>query len=359
MKTYRTYRLLCTFLSLVLFLIVLPVGFGRVSSTAIAAASSGIPVNPNASPEAISLLNDLYSISGKGIISGQHDYLESPDEMSNKLKAISGQYAALHGYELGVISGQSEGTAAWQRKNVVNSAINWSRGGGIVAMTFHANLPGTSYDWSNVKKGLSQSDFNKYVTPGTTQYSSLIAELDKVAVSLTTLRDARVPVLWRPYHEMNGNWFWWGKKDNFSELWNIMYERFVNVHKLNNLLWVWSPNAPNAWSDPYALTYPGADKVDILAADIYDNDFQQKYYDSLLSLADGKPIAIGENGNMPSPAKLVQSQSKWVFMMSWGKMLIENNSTDTIKAFMDNGFTLTRDEYNSRVIPSVSTTPTP
>ncbi|MBY3622793.1 glycosyl hydrolase [Acinetobacter sp. CUI P1] len=351
MKAYRTYRLLSTFLSLALFLTVIPLGLGIVPSAAGAASSSENPVNLEASPEAVKLLSDLYSISGKGILAGQHDYLESPDEINNKLKTTSGQYAALHGYEMGAISGQSEGTVAWQRQNVVNSAMNWSRGGGIVAMTFHANLPGTSYDWSNVKRSLSQSEFDKYVTPGTTQYSSLIAELDKVAVSLKSLRDAKVPVLWRPYHEMNGNWFWWGKKNNFSELWNIMYDRFVNVHKLNNLLWVWSPNAPNAWSDPYALTYPGPDKVDILAADIYENDYQQQYYDSLLSLAAGKPIAIGENGDLPNPKKLLQSQSKWVFMMSWGKLLYENNSIETIQTFMNNSFTLTRDKYNSGMLP--------
>lgn len=273
------------------------------------------------------------------------------------LKGTSGQYAALHGYEMGAISGQSEATMAWQRQNVVNSAINWNKAGGIVAMTFHANLPGTSYDWDNVKKTLSQSEFDSYVTPGTKQYNNLIAELDKVAVSLKSLRDANVPVLWRPYHEMNGNWFWWGKKNNFSKLWNIMYDRFVNVHKLNNLLWVWSPNAPNVWSDPYALTYPGADKVDILAADIYENDYQQKYYDSLLSLAAGKPIAIGENGEMPNLEKLQQSQSKWTYMMSWGKMLYENNSADTIKTFMNSNYTLTRDKLNTGLAPTPSAAP--
>lgn len=138
--------------------------------------------------------------------------MESPDEFSNKLKGTSGEYAALHGYELGVISGQSESTAASQRKNVVNSAINWYKNGGIVTMTFHQNLPGTAYLWSNVQKPLTQAEFNRYVTPGTTEYASLITDLDKVAVSLKSLRDAGVPVLWRPYHEMNGNWFWWGRK---------------------------------------------------------------------------------------------------------------------------------------------------
>ncbi|WP_228745289.1 PA14 domain-containing protein [Paenibacillus sp. S150] len=358
MTTYRKSRLLCIILTIALFLTAVPLGLGTAPSTA-AASSSSAPVNPDASAAAVKLLSDLYAISGKGIITGQHDYLESPDEFSNKLKGTSGQYAALHGYELGVISGQSESTAAAQRKNVVNSAINWYKNGGIVAMTFHEQLPGTSYQWANVQKTISQAEFNKYVTPGTAQYNSLIADLDKVAVSLKSLRDAGVPVLWRPYHEMNGNWFWWGQKNNFAELWNIMYERFVGVHQLNNLLWVWNPNAPNAWSDPYELTYPGADKVDVLAADIYNNDYMNKYHDSLLSLANGKPIAIGENGEMPSTAKLQLSQRKWVYMMNWGKMLYENNSTDTIKGFMSDSYTVTLDQYKAGLVQTPAPTATP
>nr|WP_233181967.1 PA14 domain-containing protein [Paenibacillus sonchi] len=351
-------------LTIALFLTAVPFGLGSAPSTAAAASSSSAPVNPNASPAAVKLLDDLNAISGKGIITGQHDYLENPDEFSNRLKWTSGKYAALHGYELGLISGQSESTGASQRRNVVNSAINWYKNGGIVVMTFHEQLPGTSYQWANVQKTLSQTEFNKYVTPGTAQYNSLIADLDKVAVSLKSLRDAGVPVLWRPYHEMNGNWFWWGKKNNFAELWNIMYDRFVNVHQLNNLLWVWNPNAPNASSDPYELTYPGADKVDVLAADIYNNDYMNKYHDSLLSLADGKPIAIGENGEMPSTAKLQLSQRQWVYMMNWGKMLYENNSTTTIKNFMNDSYTVTLDQYKAGLVetpaaPAPTVTPTP
>jgi mannan endo-1,4-beta-mannosidase len=357
LKAHRKYRLICTLLSIALLLTAIPTGMGIEPST-VEAAGIGIPVNPNASPGAVKLLKYLSDISGKGIVTGQHDYLESPDEFSNKLQATSGKFAALHGYELGAISGQTESTVAWQRQNVVTSAINWHKNGGIVAMTFHANLPGTTYDWSNVSKSLSQTDFNKYVTPGTAQYNSLIAELDKVAVSLKSLRDAGVPVLWRPYHEMNGGWFWWGQKTNFSALWNIMYDRFVNVHQLNNLLWVWSPNAPNAWADAYSLTYPGADKVDILAADIYENDFKQSHHDSLLALAAGKPIAIGENGEMPDPQSILKTQTKWSFMMNWGKMLYEKNTTDTIKNFMNNSFTITRDEYMTGVIPTASPVPT-
>lgn len=313
------------------------------------------PVNPSASKEATALLSYLADLSGKGMISGQHDYLESPDEFNNKLKNASGQYAVLHGYELGAINNQSEETIAGQRQAVVDSAIKWYKGGGIVAMTFHQNLPGTSPEWTNVKMNLSQAKFDAYVTPGTPQYKALIAELDEVAGYLGELRDAGVPVLWRPYHEMNGNWFWWGQKDNFAKLWDIVYDRMVNTHKLNNLLWVWNPNAPNEWAEPYSNYYPGASKVDVLAADIYNNDFKQSYYENLLKLADGKPIGIGESGELPDPVILSQTQSKWVYTMTWGKMLLENNNLQKIQSFMSNKYTVSRDDYKLALNAQINT----
>ncbi|MFB5266100.1 glycosyl hydrolase [Paenibacillus enshidis] len=310
------------------------------SQHSLPASAAAQPVNTNASQEARSLLFYLSSISGKKLITGQHDYLESPDELNNKLKTISGSYAGLHGYELGAISNQSAEAAAKQRNNVISSAIQWDRKGGIVAMTFHQPLPGTARTWKNVQAKLTQEQFDMYVTPGTQEYNQLIADLDDVAVYLKKLRDADVPVLWRPYHEMNGDWFWWGKKDNFEQLWTIMYNRFVNVHHLNNLIWVWNANAPNPNSAPYAAVFPGLSKVDILAADIYDNDFRDSYYQGLLALSGGKPIAIGENGELPS-AKVLAKQPKWVYAMTFGKLLTEQNSTREIKTFMNANNTLT------------------
>lgn len=322
----------------------LPVGFGESLSVANAAALQ--PVNSDASTQARELYSYLLSISGKKIITGQHDYLESPDELSNKVQKISQAYVGVHGYEMGAISGQSAASEAAQRKNVVDSAIRWSRSGGIVTMTFHEALPGRPLTWANVQAKVSQTEFNKYVTPGTAQYNLLIADLDKVAVSLKQLRDAGVPVLWRPYHEMNGDWFWWGNKNNFNQLWNIMYDRFVNTHQLDNLLWVWSPNAPNSYTFPYTPKYPGDDKVDILAVDIYNNDFEQSHYEGLLGLAGDKPIAIGEHGEMPS-SEVLQAQPKWVYSMTWGKMLTENNTTDQIQDYMNDSRSLTRDDVKN------------
>ncbi|WP_052087813.1 glycosyl hydrolase [Paenibacillus wynnii] len=346
LNTYRKFRLYSALLPLIMIMSFIP--WGEVNSLPVTKMNVG-PVNPSASVEAQELLSYLVGLSGKGILSGQHDYLERPDDYNAKLKDTSGQYAVLHGYELGAINNQSKKTAALERQAVVKSAIDWYNNGGIVAMTFHQNLPGTPAAWSNVSKGLSQEDFNAYVTPGTPQYKSLIADLDQIAIYLKQLRDAGVPVIWRPYHEMNGGWFWWGKKSNFKALWNIMYDRFVDTHKLNNLLWTWNPNAPNEWSDPYLPYYPGSDKVDILGADIYNNDYNQVYYDSLLELANGKPIGIGESGELPDPEMMALYQSKWVYMMTWGKMLTEKNSTQKIKNFMSSTHTVSRDKLVSRL----------
>jgi len=345
LNTYRKFRLYSAILPLIMIMTFIP--WSKVESLPITKTTI-TPVNPSASAEAKELLSYLVGLSGKGLISGQHDYLEQPDDYITKLKNTSGQYAVLHGYELGAINNQSKKTIALERQAVVDSAVDWYDNGGIVAMTFHQNLPGSSAAWSNVSTGLSQEQFNKYVTPGTPEYKSLITDLDEIAGYLEQLRDAGVPVIWRPYHEMNGGWFWWGKKSNFKALWEIMYDRFVNTHKLNNLLWAWNPNAPNEWSDPYLPYFPGLDKVDILAADIYNKDYNQVYYDGLLDLANGKPIGIGESGELPDPDIMAQNQSKWVYMMTWGKMLTENNSSQDIISFMSSTRTVSRDKLISR-----------
>ncbi|WP_310829685.1 glycosyl hydrolase [Paenibacillus pedocola] len=314
------------------------------------------PADTALAPPAKSLLKKLYSLQGKGIISGQHDYLESPDEYSNKLKNTGGFYPGLHGYELGAISNQTEAVIAGQRQAVVDSAVRWHKAGGIVTMSYHANLPGTAPAWSNVSMSLSEADFARYITPGTVQYTALLADLDKTALSLQQLSNAGVPVLWRPYHEMNGGWFWWGQKSRFSELWNLMFERYTEVHGLHNLLWVWSPNAKNQWSGEPADYYPGAGRVDVLALDIYDGDFKASHHDGLWDLGRGKLIAIGENGELPSPAVLARSQSKWSYQMTWGKLLYEKNTDAVIRAYMKNSFVITRDEYRVQAAGTEITT---
>jgi mannan endo-1,4-beta-mannosidase len=291
-----------------------------------------------------SAIKYLKGIQGKVILSGQHDFLEDPDLYVDKILETTGELPVLHGYELGAIMGQSKQKEAEQREAVVKDAIAWSKSVGIVMMTYHAAIPGTELKWDNVKHTMSQADFDQIVTPGTDKYNALIEDIDRVAVYLREMQDAGVPVLWRPYHEMNGDWFWWGNKNNYAALWNIMYDRMTNVHHLSNLVWVWCANAPNKWSTSYEQYYPGPDKVDVLVLDIYDKDFQQKYYDDLVNFAKDKLIAIGENGELPDPSVIAERQSQYLWFMTWGEMIQTKNTNEVRNEVYHDEHVMTRSE---------------
>ncbi len=300
------------------------------------------PVNLQATQETRELLYLLYYMKGRYTLSGQHNYLEDPELTTLKLQNMIGESPAIHGYELGAILDQSDEEIKEQRQRVVESAIRTNRAGGIVAITYHANMPGECACWEHVNNGgISQAEFKEIITPGTNLHERMLADLDKVAVYLKKLQDAKVPVLWRPYHEMNGYWFWWGQQPEFTQLWEIMYERFTEVHKLNNLLWVWSPSAPNSYAEPFEPYYVGPLRADVLAVDIYNGEYEQSHHDQLWVLSGGKPIAIGENGMLPDPELLTLKQRQYIWFMTWADELEENNELSDIKKLYETDKVLT------------------
>ena len=85
-------------------------------------------------------------------------------------------------------------------------------------------------------------DVSKAVQPGTSEYAATIRDLDAIAFQLRMMRN--VPILWRPLHDADGGWYWWGAKgpEAFKKLYYLMKDRFINHHGLKNLIWVWSVN---------------------------------------------------------------------------------------------------------------------
>jgi hypothetical protein len=176
---------------------------------------------------------------------------------------------------------------------------------------------------ASVQGRLPDEQFKDILTPGTTLYKQWAAQVDSVAVYLKKLQDAHVPVLWRPYHEMNGDWFWWGGrvgKNSTIDLYRQLYDRLVNYHKLNNLVWVWNVDRPSTPIRKFSNFYPGNEYLDILALDVYGSDFNQAYYDSLVVLSKGKPIALGEVGNPPT-MNIYNTQPKWAYWVIWADMV--------------------------------------
>jgi mannan endo-1,4-beta-mannosidase len=279
------------------------------------------PVTKDASPEARALLDFLYRMRGTRTLSGQHC---APLHGSTRLTVVhrqTGKYPAVFGQDFGF-----DHPGAWDginfRQNIVDEAIRRHHEGFVITLMWHAVRPieEEPVTFAECIQGkVSDAEWLDLITPGTRIHERWKCQVDVIAWFLRQLRDAGVPVLWRPYHEMNGGWFWWGKKkgpQGYRQLYRQLYERFSVFHGLNNLLWVFNANELNVNVDPYADFYPGADVVDVLATDVYRMGFAERDYTELGQLARGKPIALGEVGRVPAPEVLAK-QPLWSWYMVW------------------------------------------
>ena len=293
------------------------------------------PSNPDASQEARALLARLYALSGDSILSGQHDYNSGLGEWSGRVEELTGRRPVVWGTDFYWSSGGDPGA------RVVEEAIRRHAAGHVVTLMWHVGRPTDDppYPWAeSVQAELTDAEWQALTTPGTELHGRWLEQVDRVAGHLALLRDANVPVLWRPYHEMNGVWFWWGDRpgpDGFLKLYRMLYDRLTRHHGLNNLLWVWNANAPRDiprdQAFAYADYYPGHAVVDVLAADVYHFDYEQKDYASLLALADGRPIALGEVGQLPKP-EILDAQPAWTWFMVWSSWLESANSPERVRA---------------------------
>ncbi len=288
------------------------------------ATDAAPPVTPDASPGAEKLLSFLYEISGEHTLSGQHNVpLVGSTRLASVQKHFGGVYPAVFGQDFGF---SPPGT--WDginfRQAIVDEAIRRHSEGFIITLMWHAVLPTEDEPvefHESIQGELSEQAWAALVTPGTHLHERWKSQVDVIAFFLKQLRDADVPVLWRPYHEMNGGWFWWGQKggtNGYTKLWRMLFERLVEFHGLNNLIWVWNANEVKPGVHPYATYYPGNDVVDVLATDVYSEGFNEENYAELLALAGDRPIGLGEVGELPS-LEILEAQPRWTWFMLWGE----------------------------------------
>lgn len=281
---------------------------GLVPAAAGAAAASRRLSNPAASAEARGLYRYLWSIYGNHTLTGQQEQNFTPAGPRQELdyiQRVTGKQPALLGLDYIEPSDQQAVNAR---------AIAWHRSGGIVTLCWHWGAPDIGTGYENAKKDF---DVARALTPGTAQARAMDAQMAHVADLLTQLRDARVPVLWRPFHEFSGDWFWWGKHGPaaFKALWTRMYDDFTHRRGLTNLIWVLGWAGQNI----DAAYWPGRDRVDIAGADIYVDDHgnQAPMFAQVKAIVgDSVPICLHENGPIPDPATL-GPRADWLWFMTW------------------------------------------
>ena len=283
---------------------------------------------PDPTPEAQRLFSWLCDCYGKKIITGQFCDGGMYGLENQAIWRTTGMYPALLGLDL--MEYTPSRVERGGNGQSVERAIEYWNNGGIVTFCWHWNAPSpyltadrwysgfyTQYTTLNLGKIMSGQDEKGY--------ELLLKDIDAIARQLKRLKDAGVPVLWRPLHEASGGWFWWGASgpDAYKQLWNLLYDRLTNVHGLNNLIWIW--NGGNAaW-------YPGDDTVDIIGEDIYPgervyNSQSAKFMECLTYTDARKMIILSENGCVPDPELLFRDGTVWGSYCTWGGEFVLKSS---------------------------------
>ncbi|MBR1392828.1 MAG: glycoside hydrolase [Ruminococcus sp.] len=316
-------------------------------------------VNKNADYNAQALYQYLCDSYGKTILTGQHDTVGTLTE-TRKIYELTGRYPAIRFGDLmpftqDMIMGENE----------LEYAERYYSEGGIISYMWHWIDPigGLSYYADETDFDLSKAVTEEKISELSIEELeklheeekisdeclAIVKDIDKISEKLGELQEQGIAVIWRPLHEASNGYFWWGHDvDSYKWLWQLLYERQTNYHKLNNLIWVWS--AQNAgW-------YVGDDSCDIVSVDIYDKGNLSGHAERMLFLqkiAPNKLIAMSECGTLPSIQSAANEHTIWSYIGQWGGSFLLNdeaglnteyNSLEDLVLFYSNDLTVTRDE---------------
>lgn len=293
--------------------------------------------NPRASARATSLYRYLADLWGKHTLTGQQESMwgHGTRYELDYIQDLTGKQPAVLGLDY---------IDPPRRSGVNDRAAAWYADGGIPSICWHWGNPMTGPGYES-----SKTYFNAHAAlkDGTPENKALMSDMEDIAYYLGRLKDANVPILWRPFHEFTGDWFWWGKSGPkvFKALWVKMYDYFTHEKGLDNLIWVlgYTKDASPEW-------FPGLAYVDIIGADNYvkDRGPMKDMYDRVHAITgDTLPIALHECGPIPDPAQLQASGAPWLWFLVWHTDFIHDGKTnpaDWIKTVYASDWYLTRDE---------------
>ena len=290
-------------------------------------AAKPIPSDPKATPEAVKLYQKMMELQHKGLMFGHQDDMAYgtswyASEGRSDVKDVCGDYPAVIGWELGHLElGDAYSLDSVYFDNIRKGIIKADQMGAINTVSWHhrnALTGGTAWDVSSKKTVAS-------ILPGGEKHDLYLKYLDKLADFMLSLKDDKgklVPILFRPYHEHTGSWFWWGKNlctvDEYKALWRFTVTYLRETKNLHNLLFSYSTDRFTT-SAEYMERYPGDDLIDLLGFDLYDRG--PEYSATLANCAKivsgigvekGKIVAVTEAGGP------ISKNQEW-----WTKTVLE------------------------------------
>jgi hypothetical protein len=288
-------------------------------------AQEKLPTDKKATKETVNLYNNLKIVINKGFMIGHQDDLAygvkwKYEPGRSDIKEVTGDYPAVYGWELGhlEIGSKVNLDSVPFDKMKVFIREGYQRGG-VITISWHGNNPMTGKTAWDPEKGTVAS-----ILPGGEKHDVFKAQLDKVADFLLSLKGEEgelIPVLFRPFHEHTGGWFWWGNATTNAEEYKALFRFTVaylkDIRQVHNLLYVYNTGSEFSNEKDYLDRYPGDDVIDMLSFDTYQGgnaEIDRSYVKSLdmhLSIIEKlaserqKIALIGETGYNKIP------YSKW------------------------------------------------
>ena len=260
----------------------------------------------------------MYGVTWDGTYRGDSAELGKCDVL-----ATVGDYPAVMGFDLGGIElGDTKNLDSVPFSRIHDELIAHHERGGIVTISWHPRNPMTTAPLGGLNGqkfpegsawDVTDTTVVASILPGGSQFEKFQSWMQKLGDFLQTLqtKDGEpVPIIFRPWHENNGSWFWWGQKlctdDEFRNLWNMLQDYLTKERGFSNLLWSYSPNLDGKWTEErFMQRYPGNDRVTLIGEDAYqwgtEEDFKRDLTADLTFLSgfaerNGKLLAMTECG---------------------------------------------------------------
>jgi mannan endo-1,4-beta-mannosidase len=233
-------------------------------------------IDPDATKETQNLFKNLYRLQQSHVIFGQQDALAygvgwKYQKGRSDIYSVVKDRPGLYGWDIGGIELDSaknlDGVPFSMMKQFIRDGY---KRGAVITISWHMRNPFTGgSSWDTTKGSLSS------ILPGGSKHQLFTIWLDKVAEFMNELRDGKgnpIPVLFRPFHELTGNWFWWcrnnGTADEFKTIWKFTIDYLKEKKQLHNLLYVFNTAGFTSEAD-FLERYAGDNYADVLSYDMY------------------------------------------------------------------------------------------
>ncbi len=243
-----------------------------------------------ATEETRNLFSNMHALAQRSSIMFGHQHATeyghgwSGDENRSDVRSVTGSHPAVIGVDFGEVFGK-DGNDVDKRRDALrkNIAATYDRGG-VTTVSWHFNNPasGGGFYW---KDSVSKPSV-KLIIPGGSHHNKYKKILQDMAVFANTVKGSDnklVPMIFRPFHEFDGDWFWWGRPhctvDEFKTLWRFTVTYLRDSMNVHNFMYAFSPDNRFSSEEEFTERYPGNEYVDMVGLDNYGDWGRDGKYD--------------------------------------------------------------------------------